>query len=385
MINDSNIESNLGVRSSENTTPSFSQRDHPAPHAQEEDADIVPLEIETAASRISHAKVNDPQFSDNLRWVRNTQENRQILTDFITKRVLIRKIISGTNWSYLPCCNVFSMLKPKGNGHKDVKWNPLLFLLEADERSKALTQKKKLWLKNNSLSQTEFKNLATPQLLVFLKAECELGKIKKLVEGLPKKEGCFHLPFITNRFNEDCPGQSPLLKSGASLDFKVDLVVSPTLQLNPNVNPQPRIQSKSKKNNNKSKKKGQNHQGGIKNIQATQDQPIDDPAVSRLLHGGNVDLSENPVEGHEISVFEEDPAMLQLWNSLLEGGDNQRGQLSEEQINDRIAKLTILKHHKQLLVQKQRSELQSLRLFCENRAKEVAGIEEEARKVRIGF
>ena len=379
MINEENIESNPGARSPQNTNPISPQHDDPARQAQKEEVEIVPLEIETAASRIAKSKTKDPQFSDNLRWVRNTQQNRQILTDFVIKKVIIRKVILGTNCSYLPCCNVFSMYKPKGKGHKDVRWNPLLFLLEPLERSKVNNKKKKLKLQNSSLSKPEFKKFATRQLMVFLQTECELSKLKKLVEDLPKMDGCFHLPFMSHHFDENCPGQSLILKSGAPLDFKVDLVAPPPDLVDEEEPAQSRNQSKGKKKN---KKKRENKQGRVKKNLAREEKQIHELPDRQLIQGGILKPSENLVQQDQVSVGSEEKALVQLGDGLLEVGDNQLNQLSDEEINDRIAKLSILKHQKELLIQKKKEKLKSLKVCRDNQAEEVAGIEEESRRIK---
>ena len=218
---------NHSKRSSSSSEDEHSaKKPNPYCKLQHQESEVVPLEIQKATSKILKNRSKDPRFSQNLRWVRDTKKNREILFHYIINRVLIRKILHGSNWSYMPCCNVFSQNKPTGRGHRGVKYNPLLFLLEEHERSKVLTFKKKLKLKLNSarLSETKFYNLARPQLFAYLKAEIGLKKLSKLIEDLPRKDGCFHLPLMMNKYRDDCPGSCPLAQSEESFDFKVDLV-----------------------------------------------------------------------------------------------------------------------------------------------------------------
>ena len=225
MINNPSPRKRSGSSSSSSSQDqaTLSKKVNPNSKLDGEEIEVIPLEIERAPFRISTSKTKDPKFSKNLRWVRNIKKNREILFDYIINKVLIRKIIIGANWSYLPCCNTFCRQKPTGVGHHGVKWNPLLFLLNEEERSKVLTFKKKLRLKNSSLSPKDFHILAKPELLNYIKAELELKKLREIITALPQKDDCFHLPLITERFTDDCPGPCPLAHPDQQLDFKVDL------------------------------------------------------------------------------------------------------------------------------------------------------------------
>ena len=188
-----------------------------------EESEVIPLQIERATSKYQKSKASDPQFSLNLRWIRNSKKNREVLTNFIIKRIIITKVIKGKNWTYLPCCNVFTRKKPTGKGHEGAKWNPLLFLLDQEERSNVLTFKKKLLLKNSSVPKNDRFAVLKPQVFSYLKANVELKEVRKLVEGLPQKDGCFHLPLFRGSYPDDCPGPCSLAESDEPLNFKVDL------------------------------------------------------------------------------------------------------------------------------------------------------------------
>ena len=195
------------------------------------EAEIIPLEIERANARIASSERNDPDYSQSLRWVRNTKENREILFDHILLKILMDKIMNGSNWHYLPCCNTFCKKLLTRSGHQDVKFNPLLFLLDPEERSKVLTYKKKMLLKNHSIPKDQRRPVLRQQMTVFLKTEVELKTLKILIDDLPQKEGCFQLPINKNTVGE-CPGLGPMALSRDPLSFKIDLVTIEPIQLN---------------------------------------------------------------------------------------------------------------------------------------------------------
>ena len=224
-----NNSSSICSRKSSNSSPDQTSAKKINPKRKlekEQKFEVIPLEIEKSVARISKNKKKDPKFSQNLRWIRDNEQNRGVLFDYIIKKVLIGKMVKGDNWTYLPCCNSFSRQKPQGSGHKGTKWNPLLFLLEEPERTKVLTFKKKLRLKltNSAVPKKEHKNVMRAKLLTYIKAEIELKKLREITKGLPLKDNCFHLPLIVEKSKEDCPGMCPLLLSKEPLDFKVDLV-----------------------------------------------------------------------------------------------------------------------------------------------------------------
>ena len=223
MNNNSNKKSDSRRRSSSSDEQLPSHKTQIAKKLEGRESEVIPLQIERATQRYLKSRTSDPEFSQNLRWVRNNQQNRGVLMDFIILRVIVTKVLKGHNWSYLPCCNVISRYKPTGKGHKNIKWNPLLFLLDEEERSKVLTFKKKLVLKSRSVPKKDKFTVLMPQLFNYLKANIELKQVKELVEGLPKKDRCFHLPLFRCAYTEDCPGPCPLAESEETLDFKVDL------------------------------------------------------------------------------------------------------------------------------------------------------------------
>ena len=187
------------------------------------DIEIIPLQVDRAQATINKNKDKDPKFSQNLRWVQNTPKNRQILHEYIITRMLINKFIHSQNFCYSPCCNVFSLYRPPGKGHKGIKHNPFLYLLDNEERAKVNTFKKILLVKHASVPKKQLKAVLKPEGLNFFFNKLKMRKLRKFIEDLPKKEGCFHLPLVKERYKHDCPGPSPLLRSGCFLDFKVDL------------------------------------------------------------------------------------------------------------------------------------------------------------------
>ena len=396
--------------------------------SQDESIEIIPLEIESSAKRISlsQTKDPDPNFSENLRWVRDTPSNRSILIDFMIKRILISKILKGTNWSFLPCCNVFCGSKPTGAGHRGVKWNPLLFLLEEQERSKVLTFKKKLRMKHRTLSQTNFQHLGWPLLFHFIKAEMELKKLKKIIDDLPRKDGCFHLPLMISNFNDDCPGPSPLLETGAKFDFMVDLV---TLNLQEEIldaealeNSQLLKQGKSK--NKQLKNQTRKQSPHVETIQAfgnpsdfttlrsspapaplstaPQALPVKFNQVTQFILSSRPNLGKSPFgdsglietgfqtqksflypsdfkqEGENFDSKE--PSEMELSTSTFEREENLED-LTEEVLQERIRQLTLLKHHKEQVLNMKKQELSTLMAKLNKEGEGRARIEEEAQRM----
>ena len=109
--------------------------------------------------------------------------------------------------------------------------------------------KKQQRRQNKSISLNEFLKLLRPQLTPYFKKKSPLEWVGHFIEGLPQKDGCFHLPLIKQKPFETCPGSCPFQSSGKALTFKVDLVNenentqktnlvnTPNPALNPSQNP----------------------------------------------------------------------------------------------------------------------------------------------------
>ena len=192
--------------------------------SQKETTEIVPLEIERAYARISKNKTKDPTYAENLRWIRSNPLNKEIPLDFLLKRIIIPKIVRGGNWSYSPCCQVFSRKNPSGRGHQGVKMNAFQFLLGGSEASKARAFKQKLAVEKNSTKKKDFESELKSKLFIYFKTGSRLNKLRMLIDELPRKSGCFYLPLIKQKYEDDCPGHSLFLKPGVNLGFKVNLV-----------------------------------------------------------------------------------------------------------------------------------------------------------------
>ena len=414
-MNKQSSKSNPKPTSKEDKKSGSPPQQEPAHPGQEENIEVVPLEIEKASNRVSSNKKKDPKFAENLRWVRDTPGNRGVLFDFIIKRIIIKKVLSGTNSCYLPCCNVFTNSKPTGKGHESVKWNPLLFLFDEKERSKVLTFKKKLRLKlkSKNLSDNEFYHEAAPRLLKYLKDDLKLKKLHELIEGLQRKDGCFHLPLTMKRYAEDCPGPSPLLAPGAELYFKVDLVSYGLFQVN---------NTTAKKKAKKSKKNEILKQNAEKSSCSSTFQSIPQAPALPLetinqqgfsyghqrneifemsqglittgfsyfdrLEGGlkpsSDSLNQNAffqtLDEEKISVDSKDSKMAALGQRVAEAGTRPED-LSEEELRERISKLNLLKYHKEQLIKKKKQDLGALRLKANKAAQEIAMISQETWKI----
>ena len=219
-----NLSTSLPVSSSSSEDQSSPKKLEHLKKLQVCDAKIISLHIQNATLRVMMVKSKDLKSSQNLRWVRDNRKNRRILKDYLTKIVLVSKVIRSDSWSYLACCNNFSCRNPTGRGHKGGMENPLFFLLEKEERSKVLTFKENFLSKNSQVPKKARLNLLRHELFAFMKTQLELKNIKRFIESLPKKDGCFHLPLCRATYSDDCPGHCPLAKSHEPLDFKVDLI-----------------------------------------------------------------------------------------------------------------------------------------------------------------
>ena len=426
----SNTKSSSANENNDNTNPS-TEKLVLTDQTQGQDIEVIPLEIENAAHRISRSSGKDLQFGQNLRWIRDTEPNREVLFDYLIKRIIIKKILSSVNWSYLPCCNIFCRSKPTGSGHHGARWNPFLFLLNEKETSKVLTFKKKLRQKNRSLSLTNFKYVARPEIFKFIKAELELKKLHELIEELPRKCGCFHLPLAIQQDKDECPGPSPLLAKGAKLDFKVDLVSIEVDQVNANlVSEQIKSSGKRKKPQNKTKElssftkpvsstKGEalpntvpdSHQAAsffqpeVLPIMTKSESLNQFYRTGHSLNSGNFGYTHqinqglglnsafgqggaistltgrNHLEEEDISVYNQDPEIKKLGNSFSQGVKD-FSELSGEELQERIVKLNILKHHQELIIKKKRGELSSLKLKFNAENEELVRIEDAALRIK---
>ena len=379
----------------------------------------------------------DLKSGENLRWVRNSERNREVLFDFIIRRILIYKLLRSANWRYLPCCCVFSRQKPTGEGHKDTKINPLDFLLEEDEKNKALDFKSKLKKKYSSHPQKkDLAKVAKAEVFSFFKTELKLGKLTKLIEDLPRKDGCFYLPLCKEKYTDDCPGCSLFLNPGAPpLKFKVDLFSKPQNQQHAS-----KIKNQQEKEGSELVNPTERHQPGIiggngpspssnigpylQSLQPTrlgldtttpsQNSSDDtkiilnqilqklDYVVSKIdgdqrVQRNHMGFEQNPqdqfynpveeeafLEAEVISAGSQDPKMIELEKSLINNSKTFQ-YLSEEEMNEQISQFTILKHHKERLVRKHNQEQNSLKQNFSKVSLEIARIEEEVEMAKTNL
>ena len=258
---------------------------------QDGDTKIALLDIKQASQSIVHRMPKNPDQAHNLRWLRNTEQNKRILADYLMRRVIKYILGQSTGLYYMPCCNSFSFLKPKEDqGHKQVTNNCLLLLLGEEIKSQAIAFKKQEREKNKMVSWIEFLRLFRSKVLPFFKEKTPLEWVGGFIENLPKKNGCFQLPLIKQKPFLKCPGPCPLFKQGHPLLFKVDLVTSHSdshSMLSPTSSPaEPRrTHSRYTKSSKKKNKKLKTHflSSGMKNIPKEDESSINSDDIPPLF------------------------------------------------------------------------------------------------------
>ena len=246
--------------------------------------------VDRASSQVILFQQKKPQVSQNLRWVRKTRKNKQILMDFLIKRFILKKVIHHQGCSYLPCCNVFSNTKPTGRGHHEAMSNPLNFLLEENEVTRILTFRQNFKISHHSLSPIDFNRLVKTKLFSFIKSQLELKKLSNFIDGLPNYQGCFQLPLNKAKYAEDCPGLCPLAKFNKKLIFKVDLVAPLPKKKKSTESPSP--QSGSKKRRNQAEKPSEK---SFKKLKLRLGSMVE---KQRKQNTSKKDHSQKPKDGH---------------------------------------------------------------------------------------
>ena len=259
MIEKSPIKNSRESSSSSGDQNSPKKRD---PRKNLEANTTISVRIETLNQSISSKKRKetcDLTLLQNLRWVEDTKRNRELLLSFIIKKVIINKAFLGLGGYYLPCCNHFSLKKPTGQGHHDILENPIKFLMEEEEEEKLKEFISILRAKNRRLEKEKEKSGTTKELIseimLFIKENLHLKKVKRLIEGLPRKGQYFHLPLVSTYYSQDCPGSCPLGESDEPLKYKVNLITCDPDLGNKKDEPASKKQKSTKKNKKVKKKK----------------------------------------------------------------------------------------------------------------------------------
>ena len=225
---------------------------------------IARIQIRELTKLVGYRSHMNPGMSMNFRWVRDTDANKHLLTNYLIKQVILKRLACAVNHQYSPCCHCFTRKKPKkGEGHKGIIKDSLLLLLGEEEKSKALEYKKELRSQNRSLTKKEFRRILTVPLLAYFKNRVSLTKVAAFIRSLPRRDGCFRFPMIKHAPLIFCPGPCPISESKKSLSFKVDLVSNDPainhhvrLPLSPSLSPRrgrTRFTKKSVKNGKKLK------------------------------------------------------------------------------------------------------------------------------------
>ena len=142
---------------------------------QEGDTKIAVLDVKQASKYIVHRILKNPEKAHRLRWVRKTRRNKQIMAEYLMRRLVKNKLAGNLTFYYMPCCNSFSSFKPSQNqdhnmGIKDC----LLLLLGKEDKSRAIAFKKQEREKNKSIYHSEFIKLFRPKILPFFKDKTPL-------------------------------------------------------------------------------------------------------------------------------------------------------------------------------------------------------------------
>ena len=222
---------------------------------QDGDTKIAVLEAKEASQSIVMRIRKKPDQAHNLKWVRDTERNKRILVGYLMNRIVFEILGRKISFAYIPCCNTFSICRPKEEqGHKQVTRDCLLLLLGQQGKSEVKAYKKQERQKK-SLSYNEFLKLFRPKLRTYLKDKSPHEWMGKFIDSLPQRDGCFQFPLIKKKPFETCPGSCPLLKSEKRLGFKVDLVTGNSDFLQRKSRSPSILSSKEKQKSTKSSKK----------------------------------------------------------------------------------------------------------------------------------
>ena len=171
----------------------FNQKPNPKKKLEVEGTNRINLKIESASFIIS--KTKDLQRSLNLRWVRDSKKNRDLLLDFLISSTILPKLLQSKECCYLPCCNVFCH-RFSGKGHHGVQNNPLLFLLEEEEKGQVMNFKKDFEEKKGScISHADYPYQLKRHLFNFIKTELHLKKLRSLIDNLTEEGWVLPSPF----------------------------------------------------------------------------------------------------------------------------------------------------------------------------------------------
>ena len=185
---------------------------------------VALLDMTQASVCIVRRMKNDPALGHELRWIRDTDQNKRILESYLIKRIITHTLGLSENLHYTSCCNCFSQKKPKEEqGHKKVISDCLILLLGKEQKARAITFRKQLRRQNKSKKEAELRGIFKLEFLNYFQKESRLNSLRIFIEDLPKKDGCFQFPLIKWKPFPTCPGPCPQLKTSKPLRFKVDL------------------------------------------------------------------------------------------------------------------------------------------------------------------
>ena len=186
---------------------------------------IAVIQIKQASKLITLRAIKSPEISKSFRWVRDTETNKMLLTNYLIKEVIVYSLGWSCRYYFTPCCHSFSITKPTSEqGHKGIVSDCLLLLLGEEEKFEALDYRFKLRERYQLLDKCDFFNMVKWPLLAYVKKRVKLTKLKEFIESLPRRDGCFQFPLIKNKPFRICPGCSPIPNPPEPLEFKVDLV-----------------------------------------------------------------------------------------------------------------------------------------------------------------
>ena len=192
---------------------------------EEEEVKLILLDINSASKNIVKKTQNTLSIFEQLRWVRKTKTNQQILRNFLIKRIIIHKFSQGQSYSYDPSCNLFC--NKRRFFEREEKQKLVVdcsdLLLGKSEVEKIFAMRSEVRRKHQFTKYNEFRKLFKDYLLTYFKTNASLTKLNAFVEGLPQVDGCFELPLLNKNPFPTWVEPSSLRTSNKPLKIKVDL------------------------------------------------------------------------------------------------------------------------------------------------------------------
>ena len=183
---------------------------------------IVTLRMDEAYTKIAQKSRKEDSRGSDLRWIRNTKNNRAILINYLVKRILVDFVVNGSRKFYSSTFNVFYLKREEWGDFAEEEHNSLDMLL-TDTEKEAMFDFKKTLLKKLNTKKLNRKD-AKAEAQKFITKEFRLKRINHFLQCLSRKDGCFQLPLIKENLSKSFQvHHHSLVKTEEPLKFKVDL------------------------------------------------------------------------------------------------------------------------------------------------------------------